>query len=90
MRENVAQCERYLQLAEEASSDAAKRQWLEQHGRALMRLARLTGEEPMPEAQVVKHPAFTRVLDVIFGVLEKHPDVLRELRAALAQAGVDG
>lgn len=57
----------------------------EMEGKAIERYSRLSGQS-MTEREVIGSPHFRRVLDEMFAVLEKYPEALRALRAALSDA----
>ncbi len=57
----------------------------EMEGKAIERYAKLSGQAAT-EREILSSPHFTKILDDIFAVLEKHPDAMLALRAALSGA----
>lgn len=63
----------------------AHRTLAEMEGKAIERYAKLTGQAAT-EREILSSPHFTKVLDEMFRVLEKFPDALRALRAAMSDS----
>jgi hypothetical protein len=63
----------------------ARKMLAEMEGKAIERYAKLAGQSTS-ERDLLRSPFFTKVLDEMVAALEKFPDALRALRAALTSA----
>lgn len=83
----LARIEGFRARAEAEGTPAAAARLCALEGRAIERLAKLTGEGASPEGELVRSPQWARLRAEILGAVGKHPAAARDLLAALEAHG---